>query len=460
MMQAMHEFGVDEAAMANAVIAYALDRIATTPPLDESRSPEALRQAVGETITADGLGWARALELFDTELSRACLSTDFPRSLSFVPAAPTKAAVLFDLIVGASSIFGGSWLEGAGAVYAENQALRWVADLAGMPAGAGGCFVSGGTAGNLSGLVAARHGAAARRVEAGLPERPPRWSVMASSEAHSSIASAARVMDIGQIDVEVGDDFRLTGAELRATLDGLAPEEREGVFAVVASAGTTNLGVVDDLAGIGEVCAAEGLWFHVDGAFGGGALASPKTRPLFDGIEQADSLVVDPHKWLFAPYDCAALVYRNPDLARQAHTQHAGYLEPITSRDEWNPADYAHHLSRRVRGLPFWFSLAAHGTAAYETAVTAGVELAEAAAQRIDAHPNVELVWGPNLAVVVFRRPGWTDEDYSTWSNRLRDDGTAMVVPTRLRGETVLRFCFINPVTTVDDIDLILHTID
>src|SRR5690606_25638115 len=141
----------------------------------------------------------------------------------------------------------------------------------------------------------------------------------------------------------------------------------------------------------------------VDAAYGGAALAAPSARAVFDGIDLADSLIVDPHKWLFAPFDVAALLYREPVLARAAHTQHAGYLEPITSRDEWNPSDYAHHLSRRVRGLPFWFSLATHGTEAYARAVERGLELAREAAERIERHPDLEKVWGPSLSVVLFR---------------------------------------------------------
>ena len=133
----------------------------------------------------------------------------------------------------------------------------------------------------------------------------------------------------------------------------------------MATSGTTNLGVIDDLAGIAEVCRERGLWFHVDGAYGGAALAAPSVRHLFAGIEHADSFIVDPHKWLFAPFDCCALVYRDPEVARRAHTQHAGYLDPINEAGEWNPSDYAMHLSRRARGLPFWFSLAVHGTDAY-----------------------------------------------------------------------------------------------
>jgi glutamate/tyrosine decarboxylase-like PLP-dependent enzyme len=149
----------------------------------------------------------------------------------------------------------------------------------------------------------------------------------------------------------------------------------ERVFAIVATSGTTNAGVIDDLDGIADVCAELGVWFHVDGAYGGAGLAAPSVRPRYHGIERADSFIVDPHKWLFAPFDCCALVYRDPRRSRRAHTQHAEYLDVLHADDvdghddDWNPSDYAHHLSRRARGLPFWFSLATYGTDAYRDAV-------------------------------------------------------------------------------------------
>ena len=133
---------------------------------------------------------------------------------------------------------------------------------------------------------------------------------------------------------------------------------------MVATAGTTNAGLVDDLTAAADAAAELGVWCHVDGAYGLAALAAPSARPRFAGIERADSFVVDPHKWLFAPFDCAALVYREPAVARAAHTQHAEYLEVLSGGRAWNPSDYAFHLTRRARGLPFWFSLATYGTRA------------------------------------------------------------------------------------------------
>ncbi|MCU0274169.1 MAG: pyridoxal-dependent decarboxylase, partial [Acidimicrobiales bacterium] len=272
----MHRFDDTTKALALDIVDYVLERIRVEPPLDHPRSPAELRTAAGRTVTPDGLGGTAAFAVFTDVLAPACLSVDHPRFLSFVPAAPTEASILFDVVVAASSIYGGSWLEGAGAVFAENEALRWVADLAGLPDGAGGCFVSGATAGNLSALVAARDAAGRRRVERGIP-RPHRWLVAAASSAHSSVAQAARVMDVDVVEVPVPEVEPFRGEALATALAGLGDRAAD-VFAVVATAGTTNLGVVDDLDGIGRVCERHGIWFHVDGAYGGAALAAPSVR--------------------------------------------------------------------------------------------------------------------------------------------------------------------------------------
>jgi L-2,4-diaminobutyrate decarboxylase len=451
----VHSFDKDADHVAvDKVLSYARERLLMDPiPLDGAQTEDYLRSAAGETITAAGLGSTRAMELFEHTLAPACLSTDHPRYLSFIPCAPTREAAAFDVVVGASSIYGGSWMEGAGAVYAENQALRWISDLAGLPGSAGGVFVPGGTVGNLSALVVARHTARAKAKEAGTGARP--YRIAATDNAHSSVVSMAAVMDAEVCGVHVDDKLRLTGAELRKTLEENGPET---FFAVVATSGTTNFGVVDDLASVAEVCREYGLWLHVDGAYGGAGLAAPSVRHLFDGIEHADSFIVDPHKWLFAPFDCCALIYREPELARIAHTQEAGYLDVITKSAEWNPTDYSIGLTRRARGLPLWYSLAVHGTDAYVEAIESTLEVTRFAADEIGRRDYLEAVREPDLSVVVFRRLGWGPEDYQAWTDRLLAEEFAFVVPTTFRGETLTRFAIVNPHTTKEDVNAILDT--
>lgn len=420
-------------------------------PLGGVATPEALAERVGRSITPEGLGGEEALRRWVEELAPANIAVDHPRYLAFIPHAPTEASRIFDMLVGAEAIYAGSWLEASGATYAENEALRWLADLAGFPSEAGGVFVQGGTLGNLSALHAARETALARR--GGI--RPARWQIAASAEAHSSIAQAARVLDIDLIDVPVDAHHRLTGEGLRATLDAAASD---GLCAVVASAGATNLGVIDDLAGIAEVCRERDVWLHIDGAYGLAALAAPSKRDAFAGIERADSFIVDPHKWLFAPYDCCALLYRDPALARAAHSQSASYLDALNERNEWNPADYAVHLSRRARGLPFWFSLATNGTNAYTEAIETALAVTRQAAEAIRARPELELLLEPDLTVLVFRRRGWASADYDAWSARLVDASVAFVMPTRFQGEAAARIVILHPRTTLVDIQQVLDS--
>jgi glutamate/tyrosine decarboxylase-like PLP-dependent enzyme len=447
----VHDYDESTDEVAAEIVAYALERIRMDPPpLDMPATEEELAALIGPTIVPEGIGGHEALRRFAEHMAPHTVSIDHPRYLSFIPGAPTEAAALFDLVVGASSMYGGSWLEAAGAVHAENEALRWVADLAGLPESAGGVFVSGGTNGNLSALVAARHHAAAAR-----RDRPARWKVLAGGAAHSSIDHAARVMDIDVVRAPGDDRGRLTGEELARTI-ALHPDD--GYFAVAATGGTTNLGIVDDLAGVADVCAETGLWMHVDGAYGAAALAAPDYRPLFDGIERADSFIVDPHKWLFSTFDCCALLYRNPEIAREAHVQHASYLDPINTRGEWNPSDYAVHLSRRARGLPFWFSLATYGTDAYRKAVETTLEVAHGGAEVVRERDGFELVVEPELSVVVFRRLGWRPSDYKGWAEAALRSGFAFCVPTVHADETIMRICVVNPKTTVDDFRAILDS--
>ena len=445
----MHRFTADSEQMAQRIVAESLDRMRMEPPLDGPRTADELLAQAGQTITADGLGGDEALRLWTDVLAAACISVDHPRFLAFIPGAPTEAATMFDLLVGASSVYAGTWLEGAGAAFAENQALRWLSDLAGFPDGAGGTFVQGGSVGNLSALVAARHTATEHRG----PRWPARWSALVTAETHSSVTYALqRVMDVEVVRVPGDERGRMTGDALRATVERLPADQRETLFAVVGTAGATNTGVVDDLIGIADVADELDIWMHVDGAYGGAGLASPTVRHLFRGIERADSFIVDPHKWLFAPFDSCALVYREPELARRAHTQSASYLDPVTLEGDWNPSDYAMNLTRRARGLPFWFSLAVHGTKAYADAVDTTIAVARAGAEEIRRRPYLTLLEEPDLSVLIFARDGWTQEDYDRWSAALLAQGKAFITPTKHRGEVCTRLAIVNPRTTVADL--------
>ncbi len=455
----MHNIDIELVEMTLDVMKYAIGRITNTnPPLGFPMKEEELFAAVGETITPKGIGGERAFQMFRETLMKASVSIDHPRHLAFVPASPTRAAVMFDLVTSASSVHGAFWLEGAGCIFAENQAMRWLVKLTGLPAGAFGVFTSGGTEANLSAMVTAREAWRAKNET----RRTTRGLIIAAISAHSSVRSMAKVIDADVVSVQTEDRFE--AAQLQSAISALSTDDRSRLFAVIATGGTTNAGIIDDLDGIGRVCEKEKIWYHIDCAYGGGALASRRSRKLFKGIERADSITIDPHKWLFSPYDCGAVIYREPELARAAHAQEGSYLDIFSDPGAkgFNPADYQIQLTRRVRGLPLWFSLAMHGTDRYELAINRGIELAEIAGNLIRRSRHTQLVRDPSLSCVLFRRLGWSADDYRDWTYRNHKSGYALVAPTKVRRgsdfETVARFCFINPDTTEDDIAGILET--
>ncbi len=443
--------------MIRSVLAYAENRLRLDPvPLDHGSQDPAELDAALKGLPGPGPHTPdQVLGVYASVLAPAVISADSPRFLGFIPAAPTKASLLFDMLISCASIQGISWLEAAGAVHAENVVLRLIADRAGMPPTAGGCFVSGGSAGNLSALVVAREVAKRR---AGPASAGRRWRVAVSEDAHSSIINTLRICEMDPLIVRT-EDHRLTGAALRAAI--AADGEPACLAAVVATSGTTNAGIIDDLAGAAAVAREYQLWFHVDGAYGGAGLFAPSVRSAYEGIEHADSFVLDPHKWLFAPFDCAALLYRNPSIARSVHKQDASYLDVIHDvPGEWNPTDYAYHLTRRARGLPLWFSLSVYGTDAYSEAIEQAIDLARQAAAEIRRRDNLELIREPELGVVLFRRRGWDSGEYTAWADRLLQDQVAFMPPSAWEGETVARFAFLHPHTTMDLVREILDRMD
>ena len=449
----MHSVDPTTEQMIRSVLAYAENRLRLDPvPLDGGR-----RRAAEFDALLRGLPGAephdadQVLGAYASVLAPAVISADSPRFLGFIPAAPTKAALLFDMLVSCASIQGISWLEASGAIHAENLVLRLIADRAGMPGSAGGCFVSGGSAANLSALLVARE-AAKRRAGPGGGGR--RFRAVVSDDAHSSVGSTLRILEMGALTVTT-PDHRLTGAALRAAI--AADGDPSSLAAVVATAGTTNAGIIDDLAGVAAAARDHGLWFHVDGAYGGAGLFAPTVRRAYDGIEHADSFVVDPHKWLFAPYDCAALLYRDPALARSVHRQDASYLDVIHDEPaDWNPTVYAYHLTRRARGLPLWFSLSVHGVQAYTEAIEAALRLARETAAEITKRGYLDLIREPDLGIVLFRRRGWDPARYAEWADRLLADQVAFIPPSAWEGETVARFAFLHPHTSMDLVRQIL----
>ena len=361
--------------------------------------------------------------------------------------------MIFDLVVSAGSLCGVSWQEASGAVWAENQVIRWIADLVGLPESAGGCFVAGGTNGNLSSLVVAREEFRKKN-----PGTLKRLAILCSDQTHSSVKSTALVMDCEVIVVATTDSYQLTPELIENELrEHSKTYESLDIFAVVATAGTTNLGVIDDINGLSDYAKKNKIWLHVDGAYGGAGLLSDNVKDLFNGVENADSFIVDPHKWLFAPLDCAAVIYRDKSLAAEVHAQKASYLDILHDDEEGdNPSDYAFHLSRRARGLPLWFSLSVYGVEAYRNAVESSLNIASYTSGVIKESSYLSLLIEPTLSIVAFERIGWDWSDYKSWSKKQLKKQICFVVPSSVRGKPVLRFAFVNPGTTEEIVDEIL----
>ncbi|MEP7111651.1 MAG: pyridoxal-dependent decarboxylase [Ilumatobacteraceae bacterium] len=397
-----------------------------------------LDAALAGSVTDAGLGLDQAWRCFEDVVAPNNIGLDSERFLAFIPLSPSVASVWMDTIVSAANFSAESWLEGAGAVAAENQVIDLLCRAAGMPTGAAGCFMSGGSIGNLSALAVGRERAAGdRRV------------VAVADTAHASVDNALHLLGLEPLLVPTGPDCRMTRDALRATIG-----DRRDVGIIVAAGGSTNAGVIDDLAGCAEVAEEIDAWFHVDGAYGLAAILLPELRERFVGLERADSFIVDPHKWLFATAGSCALVYRDPSFARQVHTQHGPYIDVLrTGDDAYNPCDLGYQLTRRASGLPVWFALALHGVDAHRTAIRQGRRMASAMADALEADPLTELIMRPELGVVLFRRSGWGTAEWKSWATDLLHNGTAFVAPSTYKGEAVGRLVFMHPRTPESIID-------
>ena len=454
----MHKFDDQASKILLKVLSHTIERLSMDPPtLDYPKSVDFFEKNAPSLITEAGNSIDKVFDQYKNTIEQSIISADSPRNLSFIPAAPTKASMIFDLVVSAGSLNGVSWQEASGVVWVENQVIRWIADLVGFPEDAGGCFVAGGTNGNLSSLVVARE-----KHRKKYKDHSKRLAIICSDQTHSSVKSTAKVMDCDVIVVPTNDSFQLTRESIENELKVHSKKYKElDIFAIVATAGTTNLGVIDDIYGISEYAKSNKIWLHVDGAYGGAGLLSPKVKDLFSGIEHADSFIVDPHKWLFAPFDCAAVIYRNKHLASEVHSQQANYLD-ILHDDEAgdNPSDYAFHLTRRARGLPMWFSLSVYGIKAYREAVESSLNIAKYAADEIKKSTYLTLLIEPSLSVVAFERENWGWEECKNWSTEKLKKQVCFVVPSLVRGKPVFRFAFLNPETSKEIVDEILLSLE
>lgn len=384
---------------------------------------------------------------------------DHPRFFAFVPSSPTWAAVMGDLLATGYNVFQGTWLESAGPSQIELVVLDWFRDWLGLPAGAGGLLTSGGSAANLDALVAAREAA-------GHPEEPV---IYLSDQSHSSMERAARIAGFRPTALRLipsGADYRIDLAALERALREDRAAGRTPLM-VVANGGATNTGAVDPIAALADLCATWKCWLHVDAAYGGFAVLDPRGRAAFAGIERADSVTLDPHKWLYQPYEAGCLMVRDAETLTRAFRVFPEYLQDTElGLEHVNFADRGVQLTRRFRALKIWMALKVYGRRAHAEAVGRALDLALEAERLLGQHPDVEILSPATLGIVCFRvRPeGESDEAALEAFNRgiqdtIVDEGTAMISSTRLEGRYSLRLCILNHRSTAADVRAVVERI-
>jgi aromatic-L-amino-acid/L-tryptophan decarboxylase len=384
--------------------------------------------------------------------------TDHPGYFAFIPNFTTWPAALAELTAAAANPYCGAWLESAGPAQLELEVIDWFRSWLGLPAGAAGVLVSGGSAANLTALLVAREAAGGPAGDAVL---------YLSDQAHSSLARTARAMGLAPQQVRVlptDDHWRLrpdtVAAAVRADrATGLVP------FAVCASAGSTNTGAVDPLGDLADVCARERLWLHVDAAYGGFAALTPKGRAVLAGIDRADSVTLDPHKWLFQPLECGSVLVRDGARLERTFAIHPDYLDSEATRGagEVNFADRGLQLSRGFRALKVWVSVHTFGLAAFRACIQASLDLADYAETLIRGHAELTLMAPATLGIVCFRRewPGCdeaeTERRGMTLAEDLERSGAAFVSATRLAGRHAIRLCILNPTSTREHVRQVIE---
>lgn len=397
--------------------------------------------------------------VFDTVLGSA-MPVDHPRFFGFVPSPGNYVGALADFVVAGANPFVGTWFAGSGPAALELRTVDWLRRLCGLPDGAGGLFVSGGSAANLTALAVARHRMLGDRLDGAV--------AYLSDQTHSSLARALRVIGVppaGIRKLASDADLRLAPAAVAAAVAADRAAGRRP-FVVVATAGTTNTGAVDPLGELADLCAREGLWLHVDGAYGAPARLVERGRRLLADLGRADSLSLDPHKWLFQPFACGCVLLRERALLAETFAIRPEYLRDIDHDPlgEVHFADRGIELTRPFRALKLWLSLQVFGVAAFRAAVDRGIDLAEAAERRLRASANWEVTTRAQLAIVSFRRRGLSGERADALHTAVVEgmvaDGGALLTSTVIGGRTVLRLCAINPRTTEADLDRTLALAD
>lgn len=424
-----------------------------TRPVTTPSTLPSLQAGLAEPLPMQPVPVDDLLEQVRTHVLEQMTHQDHPRNFAFVPGPSNFIGAVADALASAFNTFCGAWIGPSGSAQIEITTIEWLRELFEFPETAGGLFVSGGSMANMTCLAVARHEM--------LANNPFNATVYFSDQTHSSVAKGLKILGFQQYQLrKIPSDahYRLPMEALKAKI---AADRQQGLvpFCVVANAGTTNAGMVDPLHEIADFCAAEGLWMHVDGAYGGSAALSPSGRKVLDGLNRADSLSIDPHKWMFQPYEIGCALVRNRAHLKETFRVSAEYLKIIEeSAEQPNFSDYGVQLTRGFRALKLWMSLKAFGIPAFRDAIESGIRNAETVEALLRKKPQWEIITPACLGVITFRyrEEGLSEQELDQLNSRISTElimgGYAMLSPTVMSGRLVLRMCTINPRTTEADL--------
>jgi len=426
------------------------------PPLRRA-TPQEMAERLSGPAPEEPQDWDEILSRLDEDVLPFMSKGDHPGFFAYVPFAGTWPGALGDLIASATNVYAGSWMEAAGPSQVELEVIGWFKDWLNYPAEAAGLLVSGGSAANLTALACAR--------ETQVGSMSDDLVVYVSDQAHSSVARAARSLGFRQNQVRViptGNELAMRVDLLQSAMEADVAASRKPLF-VSANGGATNSGAVDPLQDLVELCAEQDVWLHVDAAYGGFAVLDERGRRQLAGIEAADSITLDPHKWLYQPYECGCLLVRNGAELRNAFMITPDYLKEATAVDsEVNFSDLGLQLTRMARAFKVWCSIQYFGLGAFRRAIERTFELSERAEMRIKASDRLELAAVPSLGIVSFRRRFDEDEDLlnARLVTELEASGIGLVSATRLKGRYTIRMCIMSHTSSEDDVDRVLDFLE
>ncbi len=411
---------------------------------------ESLRAVMREPLPQGPGDWQSALDFARENVFETMGQIAHPRFLAFVPGPSNFVGAIADTLAAGYNTAASLWRETPGPAELELTTLEWLRDLCGLSPDCEGLFVSGGSVANLTGIAAAR--------ESRLGEETDGAVAYCANQTHSSVARGFRILGFRRDQlraVPTDDQFQIDVKALEAAIaDDLAAGKRP--FCLVANAGTTNTGAIDPLNQLSDLAERHGLWLHVDGAYGGAASLVPRGRALLAGMERADSVVIDPHKWLFQPYEAGLVFVRHPGLLERTFSSRPEYLQDVAAGErEVNFSERGIQLSRGLRAFKLWLSLKVFGAEAFRAAIDRGIDHAELAEAMLRETNRFEIVTPATIGVVTFRflnaDGSASDSVQRLIVDALLEDGYAFVTSTELMGRTCLRFCTINPRLTEAD---------